>query len=454
MEQNTNTITAIGLFFLLFMGTLLLALPRRYALLPLFISGCYMTLGQVLMIGPLHFSILRILLFIGWIRIICKGELSAIKFTAIDKLFVAWLMIGVILFALSRGLVQDLVGRLGQTYTIIGIYFFIRAVIRDFDDIVRAVKILAVIILPLALLFAVEYSTGRNPFSVLGGVPEITEIREGHLRCQGPFLHPILAGTMGATAMPLFVGLWSFNSKNRWLAAAAIMVATAIVIASSSSGPFIAYISGVIGLFVWTYKSKLKFILSGIVVSLLILHLIMKAPVWFIIARLSDLIGGGGWYRAALIDAALNHFDEWWLVGTAYTSHWMPTGLSVNINSADITNQFIAEGVSGGIVQLFLFIWLLVTCFKRIALTSRNENKTSATERFLIWSVGCALLGHVASFFSVSYFDQIMIFFLMIVAITATLIELDLSNSKVRIGLSVGPYQPPNIFFPIKRNFF
>ncbi len=65
----------------------------------------------------------------------------------------------------------------------------------------------------------------------------------------------------------------------------------------------------------------------GIVVILLALHAVMKAPVWFLISRLSELTGGSGWYRSALIDAFIRHFDEWWLIGTGYTAHWMPTGL-------------------------------------------------------------------------------------------------------------------------------
>ncbi len=440
MELEASSITGASLVFTICLCILLLMLPRRYALIPLFISGCYMTLGQVAMIGPLHFSILRILLFVGWVRIITRGELSKIKLTVIDKVLVAWVIVGIILFALCRGPVQELVGRLGEAYNTLGIYFLIRALVRDVDDIVRAVKILAVIIFPLTLFFAMEHITGRNPFSVLGGVPAVTEIREGSLRCQGPFRHPILAGTFGATAMPLFVGLWLYNGGNRRLAVTAAIAATTIVITSSSSGPLIAYITGLVGLFLWHYKSKIKFIFRGIIASLLILHLIMKAPVWFLIARVGDLIGGSGWYRAALIDAAIQHFNEWWLMGTAYTAHWMPTGLAINVNSADITNQFISEGVNGGIVELFLFIFMLVECFKVLGSAMRNEHKLSPAERYLIWSIGCALLGHVASFFSVSYFDQITIFLYLIVAMSATLGELNISVSAVRVWVPDSGY--------------
>jgi hypothetical protein len=440
MEQEISTITGGSLVITLCLGILLLMLPRRYALLPLMISGCYMTLGQVLLVGPFHFTIFRILILFGLIRIVIRGEVSNIKLNSIDKVLIALILVSFFLFILLRGTSGAVIYKLGQSYNALGTYFFIRALVRDYSDMVQAVKMLGIIMIPLAVLFLVEMATGRNMFSVFGGVPEITGIREGRLRCQGPFEHPILAGTFGATAMPLFVGLWSYDKQNRRFAAVAFVAATVIVIASSSSGPLLAYVISVIGLFFWAYRSKMKSIRRGIVFSLVALHLIMKAPVWFLIARIGDVVGGGGWYRAALIDAAIRHFNEWWLMGTAYTAHWMPTGLSADPNNTDITNQFIAVGVGGGLISMILFIWLVVKCFKAVGLSARNEALFSRPERFLIWSVGCALLGHIASFFSVSYFDQIIIFWYMVVAMTAMLLGLNPAASTIRNALSDRTY--------------
>ena len=54
-----------------------------------------------------------------------------------------------------------------------------------------------------------EHLTGRNVFSVFGGVPEFTVIREGKLRAQAAFAHAIVAGYGGGKSrFSLFVGLW------------------------------------------------------------------------------------------------------------------------------------------------------------------------------------------------------------------------------------------------------
>ncbi len=218
MEEEISTITAGSLILTLCLGILLLLLPRRYALLPLMVSGCYMTLGQILLIGPLHFTVFRLLLLFGWIRITINKEIFSIKLNSIDKVLMAWIFISSLLNLFLRGGSSEaIINRLGVSYNAIGVYFLIRALVWDFDDIVHAVKMLGIIIIPLAFLFAVEKTTGKNIFSVLGGVPEFTDMRNNRLRCQGPFRHPILAGTFGATAMPLFVGLWFHGLRTVFL---------------------------------------------------------------------------------------------------------------------------------------------------------------------------------------------------------------------------------------------
>ena len=421
LGQQFIAITPGSLILTICLGLLLVVLPRKYALAPLFISGCYMTLGQVLLIGSFHFTIFRIILLFAWVRIILRNEIIKIKFNSVDKALIVWLSIATFLnLILMRWSSGALVARLGFAYNVLGIYFFVRAVLLDFNDIIQAVKILGIIIVPLAVLFAVEMFTGKNVFSVFGGVPEYSMIREGRRRCQGPFQHPIMAGTFGATSMPLFWGLWKYGGRNRLKAGAAFLSATVIVIASSSSGPLLAYIAGVAGLFFWKYRSKMKLVRRSTVIFLIAAHIIMKAPVWFLLARISDIVGGGGWYRAALIDAAVRYFNEWWFVGTTYTAHWMPTVLEIDPNMADITNQFISEGVNGGLLSMCLFIWLIVVCFKIIGLVSRAEDAPKQ-KQFMIWSVGCVLFSHVITFFSVTYFDQMIVFWYLLIAMIAAL---------------------------------
>ena len=396
-------------------------LPRRYALLPLVIAGCYMTLGQALVIGGLHFYVMRVLILVGLARIIVRREWSTTNPTPIDGVFVAWLLLTSFLYLLFDGTNVRLTQRLGYAYDVAGIYALVRSSVRTIDDVIFVIKLCAIAIIPLGVLFAVESITGRNPFAAFGGVNLFSELRDGRVRSTGPFQHPILAGTLGATVLPLFIGLWRCGKANWLLAGCAIVAAATIIIASASSGPFSALVVSTAALLCWPLRSYMRVIRWALVVVLLVLAVPMKEPVWFLIARVSDLTGGGGWYRSALIDAAVRHFDEWWLIGTGYTRHWMPSGISADPNSADIVNEFINQGIRGGLLTVLVFVWLIVKCFKAVGMSVHNTAAYSTEVRFLIWSLGCALLAHVASFFSVSYFDQIRIFWVMLLGMIAAL---------------------------------
>jgi hypothetical protein len=423
MPMEFTTISMGSLLIVASLGLLLLVLPQRYALAPMFIAGSYLTLGQNIFISGAHFHLIRVLIAFGLVRILVRREIFTVKLNVIDKVFLAWLLIRTFLYVLVSGETETFLERFGGLYNGVGAYFLVRAVVRNFDDIVLNVKILGLTMIPLAAPFLVEYTTGRNPFFVFGGVPEFSEVRAGKLRCQGAFAHPILSGTFGATSVPLFVGLWVHSIGNRLIAVAAIGVATLIFILSSSSGPLIAYLVSLIGLSCWMFKAQVRAMRWGIVILLLALHTVMNAPVWFLISRLGEAIGGGGYYRAALIDAFFSHFDEWWLIGTGYTAHWMSLPLEIDPTMADIVNHYVAQGVSGGLLCLILFIGLIVMCFKVTGRAIQDEGRFSQSERFMIWALGCTMLSHVASFFSVSYFDQLNVFWYLFIGMIAALME-------------------------------
>jgi hypothetical protein len=142
----------------------------------------------------------------------------------------------------------------------------------------------------------------------------------------------------------------------------------------------------------------------------------MKSPFWYILARLSSLTGGTGWHRAYLIDQAIRYVNEWWLVGTKVTSHWMPTGLLIDPTKADITNQYLVQGVNGGLITMIIFIVIIVLGFKMVGRTVRIIGNEDFPVGILVWSMGAALFAHSVSFISVSYFDQIQVFWFFLMA--------------------------------------
>ena len=143
----------------------------------------------------------------------------------------------------------------------------------------------------------------------------------------------------------------------------------------------------------------------------------MKAPVWYLFAKLSDFSGHGtGWHRARLLEVAFGiRFHEWWLLGTKFTYHWMPYGLAEYKTKTDVTNQYLSEGIDGGIFLMALFIMVIVSCFKAIGRALQRNEKAPFARKILFWAIGVTLFGHAISFMSVPYFDQSIIWYFLLI---------------------------------------
>jgi hypothetical protein len=416
--QDAANLTPLGLLFIAVMGILTFTFPRRFAVMPLLITTAYMPLGQQFVIAGLHFQFFRVLLLLGICRVLSKNEGADMFLTPLDRTFIWWGFAGILLGTFAKFGWDRFVNRTGECFNAFAAYFLFRCWIRSLEDVIKTVEVLALLIVPMALSMLVEKFTGRNIFYVLGGVPEFTAIREGKLRCQAAFRHPILAGTYGATLFPLFVGLWFQRRVKRWIPIAGIGASLIVAMAASSSGALLAAIAAVIGTALWVIRCKMRLVRWGIVLTIVGLAMVMKAPVWYLIARMSDLTGGTGWHRSNLIDQAIMHFDEWWLVGSTVTKHWAPNGevFKSDPDNMDITNNYIAEGLGGGVVRLGLFITMIVFAFKFVGRWTKDRDAALYSRRMFVWSMGVCLLGHCVSFVSIAYFDQIVVMWYWILA--------------------------------------
>ena len=416
--QDASNLTELGILFLGVTALLTLILPRRLAILPLLVTVCYMPLGQQAVVAGLHFTIVRLLLLVGVVRVVCRGEARGLSLNRIDKLFLWWAVMSVILGLLCDPSSKTFVNRLGVFYNALGSYFLVSCWIRDSKNFMDSVKLLALLVVPVALLMVLEKFTSRNVFAVFGGVPEFTGEREGHLRCQAAFRHPILAGTFGATSLPLFIGLWIQGTRRKMLALVGSISACIIAITASSGGALITLVLGIVALGFWRLRHQMRWVRRSIVALIFALALVMQAPVWYLFARASGVVGGTGWYRALLMDTTAAHFSEWWLCGTTYTRHWAPECFvpDEDPDNIDITSQYVAEAVKGGVLKLTLFISIIVLCFKVLGRRIHEEVTASTTNSMFWWTLGVSLFTHCVSFWSIPYFDQMAVLWFWLLA--------------------------------------
>jgi hypothetical protein len=418
----------LGATFTAISCLLMLALPRRWAIVPLLLAASVMTAGQVLVIGPANFTVIRVLVAVGMLRIVIRGEHLSPGLVLLDKWMLAWAA----LLLASSVFHKDgtFLYRSGIVWSDLGCYFLLRTFITDSDDMRRAFRLVCLLMIPVALLMLVEKATGHNPFTMLGGVNETSSVRGTQIRASGPFVHPILAGTVGATCLGISLYLRHIGSRLAW---PGVFASVAILYACGSSGPSFMALFVVLGLLAWPWRASMRAVRWTGAALVIALDMVMNDPVYFLMAKVDAFGGSYGYYRAQLIRSAIQHLDEWWLSGADRTRHWMPSGIHANDFHTDITNHFLAMGVMGGLPLMAVFVALVGVAFASVGRSrkaleaaagsapaakgkDKDKDKAIPTDAFLAWTLGALLFGHVVNFFAISLFDQSIVFFYLVLA--------------------------------------
>jgi hypothetical protein len=272
----------------------------------------------------------------------------------------------------------------------------------------------------------IEWTTGRNFFSIFGGVPETTFMRDGRFRCQGAFLHPILAGTFGASLFAIFAGFWRSEYMSKLWVIIGCTASFIIVATSSSSGPALTFLAGIGALSFWPIRAYMRHVRWGILGMIVVLQIGMKAPIWALINRVRVFGASTGYHRFWLFDQFVKRVREWFLLGTPSTLHW-------GMGMFDITNQFVKEGVNGGILTLIMFVALIVYCFKYIGF-AYNVVWFLPSQSIFYWSLGASLFSHVVSFWGVSYFDQILVLWYFLIAMISSSAKVAMDTYNMHAG--------------------
>ena len=411
--DNKTTIHPLGLLALLILGMIVLSAKREKALLPLIIISCFVSSAQRIVVAGLDFNFIRMMVIFGWTRILSKKEHVGFKLEFGDKLMIAWAVSKTILHTIQQGEFHATVYQLGNAFETLGIYFMTRVLVRSIEDVKTLVRMLLLLCIPLAVLFLVESKSGHNLFSVLGGVPKMSIVREGRVRAQGAFAHPILAGSFFASVVPMVLALVFKDKKLNLSPFVGFMSLMGIIYFCASSTPVVGVLFAIIGMSFFMFRYKMKTVQKLIVIGLIGLDLAMKAPLWHLLSRIDIAGGSTGYFRYLLIDKAIAHFKDWALVGVPSTGYWSDIG---GENMSDIVNQYIFEGVEGGFLTMALFIAVMVVCFATVGRIIKSK-KLSGNDELLIWSLGAALFTHSFMFLVVSYFGQIVMLWNMLLGI-------------------------------------
>jgi hypothetical protein len=412
--------------------SLTLLLPRKYVLVPLLLGIILTPLGQNVYVGGVHLFVSRIFVIVGCVRAFLSkpfGRLFPANFVILDKLFFTWAIyraVAVVLVFSGTGAVVNQVGFLMDA---LGGYFLFRCLIQDEHDVERVIKVFAVIALVSAAEMIREQLTGQNLFGMLGGIRAAPDFREGKLRAQAAFAISIAAGTFGATTFPLFLWLWK-RGVARIAAIAGAVSSSIMVFASASSTPIMAWLGAILAVCMWPVRKKMRLVRWGVVFTLIVLQVVMKAPVWFLISHI-DIGGGSSWERANLLDTCIRHFADWWLIGTRDNANW-------GWDMWDQCNQFVSEAENGGLVVLVCFIAMFVFCFKRIGV-ARKAVVGCRSREWQIWFLGVMMFAQILAYMGIDYFDQSkFVWYTLLAIIPAATMRVQASVPKEQKPVLVG----------------
>ncbi len=439
---GASQIQPLALVLLVVASILVFVLPRKYVMGPLLTAALLLPMGNGILVAGIHLLVFRLLLMVGWMRVVrdvqVEGGFYPRRLLTLDKVFLFWALSNAVMFCLLWGQFAAVINRLGFLYTTLGSYFLVRHLIRDKEDVIRTIKTLAILAMVMATLMLSEHVTGRNLFSLVGG-PELANVREGKIRAQGPFAHSIIAGTIGAILIPLFFGLWQYRRRDRVIAGFGIVAGLVMAGTSASSTPVLTIATVFLGFGLWAFRKNLQMIRWGLVGAIVVLHLIMKAPVWMLIARISEVLGGSGYHRAMLVDSFIRHFWDWCWIGTRDNASW-------GYDMWDSINTYVNAGTGGGLITFVLFLSIIVFAYKRVGIARKvAERAGSLKDARFVWAIGVCLFANTVAYFGIAYFDQselVWYTLLAMISVTTTFVTVKKPPSAEPGITSAGTFAP------------
>ena len=419
---GTNIVHPLGATVFVVVAIWTIMCPRKFLTwAPIFIA-CFISPAQRFAFLTIDLDFLRAITILAVLRILVLGELGQTRIRAIDYCVFAMSLATVLAVSARTGGAQTIT-EIGRGVDSVGIYLIGRAAVRNWQDLKCCLLGAAIAAVPVMIFFTIEQFTQWNFFSLLGGVPEQTSMREGQLRAQGAFTHPIIAGFFWTTFAAMFIGV--ILSKGRTIATTftgwvGTISAVVIALMTNSSTP-IAGLIVVAGCWLcFPYRMYLRTIRWTVFCCLMFIHIIHTKGVHaFVFVNFSFVAGSTGRHRYLLIDGALTNIFDWALYGSRRR---------YNRSFHDITCDYVYTAMGGGIVPLILEIAIitlaLYACGRALRAVRNRE------ELFLAYGLGASVLTVAIMALAVSVYGQAEVPFYMTLGIAASLGNLGLLSKR------------------------
>lgn len=404
MQAITLFISAIGSLFVL-----ILKPPKAFAVFVAVLLFYPMFL--TVQLGTLDFKAARIVSMVLLLRCLLNPDLrKRFKWNNLDRWVVFGMAVSLVisLVAIKASKMQILERWSGGVVDTFFTYMVARFCTTDRRSLVSSIKAIAIIFVPLVFLGITECLTGWQPYIALTRFCPWYEVisqkitRVGLYRATGAFGHPIRFGAGFALFIPLVY--WLRHERGYWNKLALVLVFLLMLgtLSSMSSGPWMMVIIIIGCLILEHYKYLVKPLITFTIFSCFLIDVVSNRQFYDVLVRYINPIGGSAWHRSRLIHLAVDHFNEWWLVG--YGGRDPGWGPSLGMEWTDITNQFILAGVRNGLLGLIALCGILTTAIY-FAVRGHRATKDLGL-RSLNWALGSTMVMVAISMFGCLFSAQ------------------------------------------------
>lgn len=379
-------------------------------------------------LGVFDISVGRIVVTVLLFRCLANSKIiSNFKWSRLDtwvSIYLIVISIGIPLVSYKQPILKVLENRSGFLMNTFFAYLVARFCITDRAALITAAKWIAVVLVPLAVLGVTEALTGWKPFVPLKQYMTwqdpsrgVYHTRFGFHRAEGPSGQPIMFGTTFLIFLPLVYCLR--HEHNYWRPLAYLLSGIVIVgaLSSMSSGPWVLLILMIFCLFLEHRRHWVKSLLILAVIFCVLAEIGSNRPLHYVVTSYSNMLGGSGWHRAKLIDLAIEHFDEWVLIG--YGGLDPGWGEALWGKYSDITNQYIAVGVKYGLLGVIVLCGMLACAIRSLVKAYKAVEEPALSS--WIWSLGTIIVVVMVAFTSCAYFNQTRSFIYAILGIIGSI---------------------------------
>jgi hypothetical protein len=304
-------------------------------------------------------------------------------------------------------------------------YLAARFCLTDWESLITVTKWLAVILIPLALMGVLEATVIWRPYGHLRQYcpwrpdARLQPGRFGLERAAGPFGHAVLFGACFTTFLPLVYALR--HQQGSWRTMAYFSSGMLIIGCSStvSAGSVSMLITALFALAMERFKRWIKPLGVSAIVSVVLIGIISNRPFYHVIVTRLNPLGGSGWHRARLIDAAVEHLREWFWAG--YGPNDPGWGSSLGMGWTDVTNQYLLMGVKYGVLGIIALCLVLVIVFHRL-IRLHNESGNPIIKSW-VWAFGSSAFSIAVVWNSIAFFEQMEVLFYCFLGMTGSLLN-------------------------------